>query len=76
MSGLSILRPRPVYFVFRTILFLSDRGIKLCTSGDNNWKNIKQTLKVNETSAKHINSIMTSTDSAASRIDEKSHKTM
>ena len=33
------------------ILFSSDRSIKLCTSGDNNWKNINQTLKVYKTSA-------------------------
>ena len=39
---------------------------------------MNRTLKVHETSAKHIDSIMTLADwsSAAGRIDEKLHKTM
>ena len=43
---------------------------------DNDRKKINQTLKVYETSAKHIDSIMTLADrsSVASPIDEKLHK--
>ena len=65
-------------FCFPCILFSSERNIKLCTSGDNDWKNINQTLKVHEASAKHMDSVMTLADrsSGAGRIDEKLHKTM
>ena len=65
-------------FCFPCILFSSDRCIKLSKSGDNDWKNINQTLEVHETSAKYIDSIMTLADRsfAAGRIDEKLNKTM
>ena len=64
-------------FCFPYILFSSDRSIKLCRSSNNDRKNINQTLKVHETSAKHIDSIVTLADRfAADPTDEKLHKTM
>ena len=55
------------------MLFSSDRSIKLCTSGDNDWKNTNQTWKAHKKSAKHADSITTLADrsSAAGRIDKK-----
>ena len=65
-------------FCFPCMLFSSDRSIKLCASGDNDWKIINQTLKIYQRSAKHIESTVTSTgrSTASDRIDEKLHKTM
>ncbi|XP_076031379.1 zinc finger MYM-type protein 5-like isoform X2 [Oratosquilla oratoria] len=65
-------------FCFSCILFSSDRSIKLCTSGDNDWKNITQNLKSHETSTKHIDSVLTLAhrSAAAGRIDAEFHKNM
>ncbi|XP_076044835.1 uncharacterized protein LOC143027430 [Oratosquilla oratoria] len=65
-------------FCFPCILFSSDRSIKLCTSGDNDWKNITQNLKSHETSTKHIDSVLTLAhrSAAAGRIDAELHKNM
>ncbi|XP_068229366.1 uncharacterized protein [Palaemon carinicauda] len=65
-------------FCFQCILFSSDRSIKLCTSGDNDWKNITQNLKSHETSTKHIDSVLTLAhrSAAAGRIDAELHKNM
>ena len=41
-------------FCFQCISFSLVRSMKLCTSGDNGWKNINHTLKVHETNAKLI----------------------
>ncbi|XP_068203625.1 zinc finger MYM-type protein 5-like [Palaemon carinicauda] len=65
-------------FCFPCILFSSDRSIKQCTSGDNDWKNITQNLKSHETSTKHIDSVLTLAhrSAAAGRIDAELHKNM
>lgn len=65
-------------FCFPCILFSSDRSIKLCTSGDNDWKNITQNLKSHETSTKHIDSVLTLAhrSAAVGRIDAELHKNM
>ena len=64
-------------FCFPCILFSSDRSIKLCTSADNDGKNMNQTLKVrNKRQTYKLNLTLSDRSSAAGCIDEKLPKTM